>query len=118
MTEPTPHVVRLEQICAALHGKVLDHDDDVAEIEIPMDLAGAALNNCALAGFRPVRIGQSQRYVARRVTTMAGTMVIDPAAMDLMTFVRYRVQLAGHAPRTEDKPSAAIAITRPVGPGR
>lgn len=110
-----PALIRIEAIAASLFGKLLDHDDDFAEVEIPADMLPSAWR--AFGGNRAIIIGQRQDYTSRRVPSGAGFQ-IDNTAVDLMTFYRFKIELTPHAVRTEDAPAGAIGIMRAVGPGR
>jgi hypothetical protein len=105
---------RAKQIAEELYGRALWRDGAKLHVEIPADMAGPP---------RPVTAGadlaQSSRaeHQARGAPDKqhAGPYGGDRrASLDGLLFVQRRVD-AGHAV-VEDKPSAAIAATRPVKP--
>ena len=76
-----------------LYGKVLSRDDKTMSVEIPAHAVSVAAVAFGQTGFCAVIVGQDQRMVRRRVTSMSGATVIGPDAMDLMTLYRYRIEL-------------------------
>ena len=115
MTDFAPRIARLEQICAALFGKLLAVDDDVAKIEVPADLASAAAGMLGASGFSAYIIGQDCRQAPKRVVDMEyRTIVTDQ--MTTQAFYVFRVELQDR-PRKVLDPLAAVAnITRQVKP--
>jgi hypothetical protein len=92
MTEPNPRLVRLEQIAAALYGKVLSVDGDTAEIEVPADLSSACAGMLGASGFSGYIIGQDCREAPRRVADQDGRTIVTDQ-MGTMAFYRFRVEL-------------------------
>jgi hypothetical protein len=109
-----PRADRVRQIAESLFGKVLDRDGAEMHVEIPADMSGAAASSFGQGGFSACIVGQTTRMETRRLMDMDKRTVFDHAAQDLMAFYTFKVQLAGHAARVEDKPSGAIALTRPT----
>jgi hypothetical protein len=95
MTDLAERKRRVEIIANTFHGKVLSRDDTTrtVHVEIPANAVSVAAVAFGQAKLSAVIVGQDQRMVPRRVTTMQGHTVIDPDAMDLMTFYRYRIEL-------------------------
>jgi hypothetical protein len=111
-----PRIVRLEQIAAALFGKVLTVDHDLAELEIPADLSSACASMLGASGFSGYIVAQDCRQAPRRIADQDGRTIVTDQ-ITTMAFYRYRVELADRHVKVADLPhAAAIAITRPTKP--
>ena len=113
MTDLSARIVRLEQIAATLHGKVLSADHDVAEISVPADLGGAFASMIGASGFSGYIIGQDVRQAPKRVVNMDYQTIVS-SEMITQAYYRFKVELQDRHAKVFDPLAAVAGITRQV----